>query len=399
MSVVLPCLNEEGSIASCIAEARVALSNASLESEIIVVDNGSSDASAEVASANGARVVVEPRRGYGAAVQRGVAEARAPIVVMADADSTYDLTAIPRLVAPLLSEEADLVIGERLESATADTMPLLHRRVGTPALSALIRRAAGASIQVSDSQSGFRAFRRDAILALGLQSHGMEYASEMLVRAAFRGYRVREVPTVYRSRIGESKLSAFRDGLRHLRLIVLLAPQLALAIPGVVIGVVGVLMMFTSLLQPRGLELAGTKWQPVFLAPVLTVVAVLLLLASAGVARFSSLSAQNPDDDASDTRWFRRVATGGAVTALAGLALDIGLSLMDFSTPDQIARRVALAGTATSALLIGAILIATGCIGLLLVQQRAYARTCSSAVGAEPVGTTSQDEPRRAVRG
>lgn len=216
VSVVMPCLDEAASVGRCVGAALGAFEACGFRGEVIVVDNGSSDGSAAVARAAGARVVTEPRRGYGSALRAGFAAAQGEVVVMADADSTYDFRQIGRLVDPVRAGDVDMMLGSRLDSARA-TMPFLHRTVGTPVLSMLISRLGGP--RVTDSQSGFRAFRRAGLGALGLQASGMELASEMLLRAAQEGWRVSEVPVGYHKRIGESKLATIPDGFRHLRLI------------------------------------------------------------------------------------------------------------------------------------------------------------------------------------
>ena len=173
VSVVLPCLNEEESVGLCVHEARETLAASGLRGEVVVVDNGSTDASAEVAMSSGGRVVEEARPGYGSALLSGFDASRGEVVVMADADFTYDLGRIPELVRPVIEGRADLVVGSRLNSATRDTMPFLHRFVGTPLLTFLTARACGRRV-VTDSQSGFRAFRRDALGTYGshIDGHG-----------------------------------------------------------------------------------------------------------------------------------------------------------------------------------------------------------------------------------
>ncbi len=231
VSVVLPCLNEAESVGACVTAAKAALAGAGISGEVVVVDNGSTDGSPELAADAGARLVRESQRGYGSALRAGFAAARGEIVVMADADLTYDFAKIPDLLAPIQAGHADMVLGSRLGGATRQTMPFLHRFVGTPAITFLTARACGRRV-VRDSQSGYRAFRRDAVAELDLQATGMELATEMLIRAARGGLRIAEVETGYGPRVGESKLSTFSDGWRHLQLVLLLAPDLLLVGPG-----------------------------------------------------------------------------------------------------------------------------------------------------------------------
>ena len=183
VTVVLPCLNERDAVGLCVAQAIDAMKKAGLDNEVVVVDNGSTDGSAEVAAAAGARVIHEQRRGYGRALRTGFEQARGEVVVMADADGTYDLALIPEITRPVLAGETDLVLATRLDGATSETMPFLHRYVGTPVITFLTSRAGGRKL-TRDSQTGYRAFRRDQMLGLGLAGTGMELASEMLINKA-----------------------------------------------------------------------------------------------------------------------------------------------------------------------------------------------------------------------
>lgn len=289
VTVVLPCLNEAGSVAACVREALDAMAAMDLPGEVVVVDNGSTDGSQELAAAAGARVVSERRRGYGSALQAGIVAAEGDVVVMADADQTYPLDALAQLVVPVLTGRADLVLGSRMGEAGHAGMPLLHRFLGTPVLSFLIGRAAGRRI-AGDSQSGFRAFRRDRMLELGVRSTGMEFASEMLIRAARASWRIEEVPTGYRARVGESKLSTFSDGWRHLQLILLLAPELLLVGPGATLVVVGALLSLIGFVRPSGLIVGSLRWQPVFFSSICLVLGTQALLAGMVAAYRSSVA-------------------------------------------------------------------------------------------------------------
>lgn len=219
VSIVMPCLNEAAAIEVCVAEAEAALVEAGLTGEVIVVDNGSSDGSAELASSAGARVVLETNRGYGSACRRGLAEARGRYLVLGDADGTYDFTALPRFVDPLLNG-ADMVVGNRLnETMETGAMPWLHRHVGNPFLTWVLNLLF--SSRIGDAHCGLRSIKVSSYRSLELTSIGMEFASEFLVEAMRRGVRIDQVPIKYRRRLGgQPKLRTFRDGLRHLRLLV-----------------------------------------------------------------------------------------------------------------------------------------------------------------------------------
>ena len=270
VSVVLPCLNEEDAVGETVAEARRGLERAGVEGEVLVVDNGSTDRSVEVAQAAGAIVIREETRGYGAAHRAGVAAARGDVVVMADADQTYDLEGLASLLAPL-RDGADMVVASRLKGVVAEgAMPLLHRRVGTPVITRLLRLLTGTPL--SDSQSGYRAFRREQALALDLRAPGMEYASEMLLKAARSSLDIREVPSDYRARVGESKLRTLPDGWRHLRMLLVLSPHLALILPGLAAIALGLTLSVIAAFAPRGLGIAGSQWLPIFVGPALLII-------------------------------------------------------------------------------------------------------------------------------
>ena len=279
VTLVLPCLNEEEGVGVCVRTALAVFRDAHIDGEVIVVDNGSKDRSIEVAKAAGARVLSQTQPGYGAALRTGISAATSPIVIMADADGTYELEAIPRLIQPIVEGNADLVLGARLEDASNATMPFLHRYLGTPTLSWLVRRAAG-GINVSDSQSGFRAFRRDAINDLNLTAIGMEFASEMLVCAGWAKLRITEVPTKYAERIGESKLETFSDGLRHLRQLLLLAPDVFAILPGLVLIALSVTLWIISGSAIHGLSRPGSLgWSLIFLAQTALIIGSLTWIA------------------------------------------------------------------------------------------------------------------------
>ena len=212
-SIVLPCLDEAESVAGVVREAKEGLRLAGISGEVIVVDNGSRDGSGAIASRAGARITHEARRGYGAAVQRGLRVARGNVVVIADADGSYDLRELGSLVRRV-ANGADLAVGTRLDGRMEPgAMPWMHRRVGTPTVNFLLWTVTGRRFR--DSQSGFRACRSDRLRGLDLKCDGMEFASEMLLRADAAGWRIEELPVRYRRRLGSSKLRPYVDGIRH----------------------------------------------------------------------------------------------------------------------------------------------------------------------------------------
>ena len=238
VSIVLPCLNEAAVVGQVVADARKALVDAGLRGEVIVSDNGSTDGSDEIARASGARVVYAPERGYGNAYHMGMDVACGRVLVMADADGTYPMEVLPALVAPVLAGDADMVIGSRLHGTlTRSSMPWLHRRVGTPVLTGVLNRFFG--VTVTDAHSGMRAIDAATYQQLGLSTPGMEYASEMIVKAAQRKLRITEVPIEYRPRVGESKLQTWPDGWRHLKFLMLSSPTWLFLLPGLLMCAVG----------------------------------------------------------------------------------------------------------------------------------------------------------------
>src|SRR6516225_1005982 len=254
VSVVIPCLNEAENIEACVTAARAALERMGVEAEVVVADNDSEDDSARLAEEAGARVVVEKRRGYGSAYLAGFAASQGRYIVMADADLTYDFGEIPRFVAAL-EDGAEMVIGDRMDNIKPGAMPWLHRYVGNPILTGLLNLFFGTG--VSDAHCGMRALRRDVLPRLDLRTTGMEFASEMVIRASKEKLRIAEFPIEYHPRGGESKLSSFRDGWRHLRFLLVHSPTHLFIVPGALLAGLGTLIV---VLVGAGLEVAGRDW-------------------------------------------------------------------------------------------------------------------------------------------
>lgn len=239
ISVVIPCLNEAESIGQCVNAAQRVLDEHGLEGEVLVVDNGSEDGSGTLARLAGARVVDEPRRGYGSAYLAGFAAARGDYIVMIDADLTYDFEEIPRFIREL-DAGAELVMGNRMEAVQPGAMSIISR-IGNPLLSGFLNLLFRTPIR--DAHCGMRAVRRDVLPVLALQATGMELASEMVIRAARGGLEIRELPIALHPREGESKLSPFRDGWRHLRLMLVYHPNFLFLFPGAFVGAIGAILM------------------------------------------------------------------------------------------------------------------------------------------------------------
>ena len=252
--MVIPCLNEAPSIERCVAQARHALAGLPWHAEVIVADNGSTDGSPELAREAGALVVTEPRLGYGSAYLAGFAAAAGDYIVMADADLTYDFGDIPRFVAEL-DQGADLVMGDRMKNIRPGAMPWLHRYVGNPVLSGILNLFFRTGVR--DAHCGMRAVRREVLPRLDLRTTGMEFASEMVVRAGKERLDIAEISIDYHPREGESKLSSWRDGWRHLRFLLVHSPNWLFIVPGAVMATVGVLVALTVLLQ---LQVLGREW-------------------------------------------------------------------------------------------------------------------------------------------
>ncbi len=254
VSVVIPCLNEEDNIERCVRLALETMEANDIRGEVVVADNASEDRSAELAAAAGARVVHEPRRGYGSAYLAGFGAARGRYIVMADADLTYDFAEIPRFIEHL-DDGAQLVMGDRMDNIQPGAMPWLHRYVGNPVLTGVLN--AFFRTGVSDAHCGMRALRRDILPQLDLRTTGMEFASEMVIRASKENLDIREFPIEYHPRGGESKLSSFRDGWRHLRFLLVHSPTHLFLLPGAIMLVLGLLISATVI---ASIDVLGREW-------------------------------------------------------------------------------------------------------------------------------------------
>ncbi len=244
LSILMPCLNEAETIETCVRKAKSYLEDRGIKGEVIIADNGSSDGSQALASRCGARVVHVAKRGYGAALLGGIQAARGKFIIMGDADDSYDFTALDPFMKELHAG-CDLVMGNRFRGGIEpNAMPALHRYLGNPVLTSIGRILFGSPS--GDFHCGLRGFRRDPVLSLALTSQGMEFASEMVVKATLRNLRIAEVPTTL-SPDGRSRpphLRSWRDGWRHLRFLLLFSPAWLFFYPGVLMLLLGAVGMF-----------------------------------------------------------------------------------------------------------------------------------------------------------
>jgi len=257
ISVVVPCLNEEDAVGTVVDQAWQGIRDSGRRGEVIVVDNASTDRSAEVAAEYGATIVREERPGYGSAYLAGLAVARGDYIVMGDADATYPMRELAPFVERLASGN-DLVVGSRFEGTIhGEAMPWLNRHVGNPILTGLLNILFG--VKISDAHCGMRAVRRDALEALDLHSTGMEFASEMVFKAFRRKLRVSEIPIDYYPRVGESKLNRFGDAWRHVRFMLLYSPSWLYFVPGIILLVIGIVGAIALAAGP--VTILGRTWQ------------------------------------------------------------------------------------------------------------------------------------------
>lgn len=238
VSVVLPCLNEEEAIGSCIEKIQSTFARANIAGEIVVCDNGSTDRSAAIAEQLGARVVHQPLRGYGNAYLKGFDSARGGYLIMGDADDTYDFTLIPRFLELLTGQGYDFVTGSRYLNGGHRHITPLHRFFGNPALTAILNRLFGT--RYTDVYCGFRGFSRRAYDLIRPVSPGMEFNLELAINAGLAQLRVEEIPIELAPRKGESKLRTFRDGWRSLRMMLLYSPNTVFLLPGSVLLLLGI---------------------------------------------------------------------------------------------------------------------------------------------------------------
>lgn len=328
LTILLPCFNEAETIELCVENSLAFLQRSGVSGEVVVADNGSSDASQQLALAKGARVIAVSERGYGAALRQGILAARGRYVIMGDADDSYDLSNLQPFLTELRAGY-DVVIGNRFKGGIAPgAMPVLHRYLGNPVLSMLGRLFFGT--KVGDFHCGLRGVNRERLIALDLYTTGMEFASEMVIRAALRQYRVTEVPTTLRKdgRSRRSHLRTWRDGWRHLRFLLMFSPRWLFIYPGLCLMAGGVAV--AAVLFPGPLHVAegiGLDAHTFIVAAVMILIGVQSisfgLIAQRLAANYGYLTDAGRLSEALSTF---TIEQGLAVAGLVGGAGAIGLA-------------------------------------------------------------------------
>jgi|TARA_B100002003_G_scaffold251655_1_gene296508 glycosyltransferase involved in cell wall biosynthesis len=331
ITVLLPCLNEEKTVGSCIYSAKDALKKIGMIGEIIVIDNGSTDRSAEEARNAGAKVIIEPNKGYGNAYLRGFNNTTGDIIVMGDADGTYPFETIPSLIQPILDGNSDIVIGSRLKGKIfPKAMPWTHKYIGNPLLSFLLNLLFKAGI--SDAHCGLRAISRPALMKLDLSTPGMEFASEMIIEAKHKELRISEIPIEYHPRkAGQTKMSSLKDGWRHLRFMLLYSPTTLFILPGSILFFLGLVLVILLVRGPLNFGNFGLDIHPMILGNLLVILGFQVIALGLFAKIYASMiGLVNPDKI---TKFFLRYdileyeILAGTILFLAGFLIDLNIVL------------------------------------------------------------------------
>ncbi len=281
ISIILPCSNEELSIGICIDKIKEIIKNNKLSAEIIIVDNGSTDKSLEIIRQKREKIknlilVQESEKGYGSAYLAGFKRTKGKYLFMADSDNTYDFNEIPKFIHQL-EKGYDFVIGDRFKrKMQKNTMAWTHKYIGNPILSGILRFFF--KTKIYDAHCGMRAITKQALNKLNLQTTGMEFASEMVIKAIKRKLKIKQIPINYRKRMGKSKLNSLNDGWRHLRFMLLYSPNHLFLYPGLFFVVLGSLIMILLLFQKLTLFNITFQTHPIFIGSALTILGYQLIL-------------------------------------------------------------------------------------------------------------------------
>lgn len=373
VSAILPCLNEERTLGICIKKALDAFRRRGIVGEVVVGDNGSTDRSIEIAESLGAQVVHQPIRGYGAAICAAASEARGKFLIMADADDSYDWSELDDLI-DALEDGADLVMGNRFAGGIEDgAMPPLHRYLGNPVLSAVARWLHQSPIR--DFHCGMRGFTRDAFRAIAARSPGMEFASEMVINAHRAGLDIREVPIkLYPDkRDRPPHLRSFRDGWRHLRLIIAHAPDTLYLIPGQILLVTGIIVL--GALAGGPVTVAGQYFGIHFVAMAAMATLIGLSAILLGMLAKVAIAIYQPVQVGRVVPWLKRgrplewLVGMGVVLGTVGFMGNLLLALKWLFVGGSMEKSVHLTFAITTACVAGVMMVLSGFVLKLLLDN------------------------------
>lgn len=327
LTVVMPCLNEAETLAICVDKAMAALRENNIAGEVVVADNGSTDGSQQIATDHGARVVNVPIRGYGAALNAGIFAAQGKYVLMADADDSYNFAHIPRFLEQLRNG-ADLVMGNRFAGGIGPgAMPPLHKYLGNPVLSWMGRTLF--HTPVGDFHCGIRAFSKSAYESLGLRTTGMEFASEMVVKASLQKLKIVEVPTNLK-KDGRSRpphLKTWRDGWRHFRFLLMYSPRWLFLFPGLTLMIGGFALMAWLLPAERPLGHVNLGVDTLAYAAAGVLLGFQLVFFGVAAKVFAITEGLLPEDESFD-RWFQYVTLEtGLIAGVLLLLVGVGIAI------------------------------------------------------------------------
>jgi glycosyltransferase involved in cell wall biosynthesis len=373
VSAIIPCLNEERTLGICIAKAQEAFRGRGIKGEVVVGDNGSTDRSVAIAEELGARVAHQPVKGYGAAISAAATAARGKYLIMADADDSYDWSQLDAFIDEL-EAGAELVMGNRFAGGIEPgAMPPLHRYLGNPVLSAVARWAHRSPIR--DFHCGMRGFTRDAFAKMGARSPGMEFASEMVINAHRAGLDIREVPIkLYPDkRDRPPHLRSFRDGWRHLRLIIAHAPDAVYLIPGFILLLAGVVGL--AILSQGPVVIAGQYFGIHFVA--LSSMAALIGLSAIllGMLAKVAIAIYHPTTRGRVVPWLKRgrplewLVLSGGLLATAGFGADALLAFKWLFVGGAMEQTVHLTFAITTACVAGVVMVLSGFVLKLLLDN------------------------------
>jgi len=373
VSAIIPCLNEEQTLGICIQKALDSFARRGISGEVVVGDNGSTDRSVEIAEALGARVIHQPVKGYGAAISAAVGGARGKFLIMADADDSYDWSALDQFI-DALEGGAELVMGNRFAGGIEPgAMPPLHRYLGNPVLSAAARWLHKSPIR--DFHCGMRGFTREAFAKMGARSPGMEFASEMVINAHRAGLVIHEVPTkLYPDKRNRPPhLRSFRDGWRHLRLIIAHAPDTMYLLPGLLLLVTGV---FGLAVLARGPIVFGGQYfgiHFVALSAMATMIGLSAILL--GMLAKVAIAIYHPTTRGRVVPWLKRgrplewLLVSGSILTVAGLGSDALLAFNWLFVGGPMERSVHLVFATTTATVVGVVMVLSGFVLKLLLDN------------------------------